>query len=87
MNSYGDGNTYRGMVCKDSETQTLKAEAIRAETIDVDKDTLLNVTCWDWGRKIATLAGNMKQSNGGTKQHGGNGQPRKQGGRKPAYTS
>ena len=48
MNSYGDGNTYRGMACKDSETQTLKAEAIRAETIDVDKDTLLNVTCWDW---------------------------------------
>lgn len=23
MNSYGDGNTYRGTVCKDSETQTI----------------------------------------------------------------
>lgn len=23
MNSYGDGNTYRGKVCKDSETPTI----------------------------------------------------------------
>jgi hypothetical protein len=23
MNSYGDGNTYRGTVCKDSETPTI----------------------------------------------------------------
>ena len=48
MNSYGDGNTYRGTVCKNSETATIKVNTPPTESIEVDKDTLLNVTCWDW---------------------------------------
>lgn len=48
MNKYGDGNTYRGTVCKNSETVTIKVDTPSTETIVVDKDTLLNVTCWDW---------------------------------------
>ena len=31
MDSYGDGNTYRGMVCKDSEIKTIEINRYNAD--------------------------------------------------------
>ena len=59
MNSYGDGNTYRGIVCKDSETETIFVADNK--TVYSGKDYPVHTT-GPWGRDDFALSSDILAS-------------------------